>query len=411
MEKIFYNVNSKLISELIKDATKRIVYISPGINKEILGEILKVKDKIGNDNICIVIDANSNVLRFGYGDEESVSFFEENKSLIKTEKGLRIGFICTDNDGYVFTPTPLSLEDEMANVDCPNAIHLSGPELERILTAVVPKSLTDNSKKEIGKENVNSEVIQKINNDIKNKPFVKPDLQRQLNVINSIFQFVKIDFEGSKLQNRTFKIDAKDLGITNTEIAEKISTSYKIFKSLSLPHKFEEMEHDLNKIKKSFLEQVDNVGLLLLNEKSKKFNDEINKLKQQIANTKKESVKMVNMVLEKSKETLVEFIVSNLMKLSQKEKGKLIPFDTPNKENLKNYVSNKLKRNFPDADQLLNNMELSLKIFNISDQMMNDKKIVERIEKHFKKPFEEIANIEKALGTKEHKNEIISLFQ
>ncbi len=57
MGNIFCCVNSKFISELIKDSKKRIIYFSPGINKEIFGAVLGVKDTVGESNICIIIDS------------------------------------------------------------------------------------------------------------------------------------------------------------------------------------------------------------------------------------------------------------------------------------------------------------------------------------------------------------------
>lgn len=411
MEKIFCNVNSKFISELIKDSKKRIIYVSPGINQEIFFNILEKKDKIGFDNINIIIDANSNVLRYGYGDEESTLYLEEHKSIIKTQPGLRIGFICIDDDGYIFSPTPLSLENERIDNNCPNAINIKETELERIIKSIVPQSSYDKNTIEIGKSNIKTEEIQKIKKDIESKPIIKPDLQRQINVINSVFQIVKIDFEGSKLKDKKYKIDAKELGITNVEISEKISTTYKIFKSLSLPIEIEKLEDELNFIKKKYLKQVDNVGLLLLNENYKEFIHEIDNFRKKIIDVQKNCNKKIDMVLDKSIVVLVDFIVSNLMKLPLKEKEKLISYESPTKENLKVYIENKIKRGFPKADQLLSKIELNMKIFNISDQLMMDKNFVEKIEKYFNKSFAEIANVEMALGTKQVENGLKDLLK
>lgn len=411
MEKIYCNVNSKFISELIKDSKNRVVYAAPGINRLIMGSIFEVKDKLELENISIIIDADSNVLRYGYGDEESVSFMSNLEVMIKTQKGLRIGFICVDSEGYIFSPTPLSLEDEKLDNNYPNAIHLSGIELERILNSIIPKSPLENENIQIGKNKLRKEDVAKIKEDIDNKPIIKPNLQRQLNVINSTFQIVEIDFKGSKLQNRTFKIDAKELGIVNKEIAEKISTSYKIFKSLSLPIEIENLEKELNIVKEKCLNSVDKVGLLLLYENNKDFNDEIDKFRKNIEDVQKNYVKKIEKVLNISMVELVDFIVGNLIKLPLKEKEKLISYDEPNKENLKIYVESKIRRDFPKADQLLNKIELNVKIFNISGQLMKDKKFIDRIEKHFNKSFGEIANVEKALGTKDEKNQVNGLFK
>lgn len=400
----FFNLTLKIIDEKIINSKYRIIYVSPGINANILISIRNTIERIGLENIHIIIDADTSVLRYGYGDEDSVKYMGDCKIQIKTQKGLRIGFFCVDGEGYIFSPTPFSIEDEKIGEEFPNAIRINGVELERIINGIVGEPNNENSKVEIGKENLQKKEIEKIKKEIEYKPIIKADVQRQINVINSKFQMVEIEFKGSELKNKTFKVDSTELGINDNEIARQISTSYRIFKNLNLPIEVEQLANEFKELKNEFLEKVDNVGLLLINDNCENFLKEVKQFEDKIKKVQKDLEKKIDFVIEKSKQKLIEFIVSNLLKLSAEEKERIISYDEPTKENLTIYVENKLSREFPNAYTLLDNIKLTVKIYNISSHLMKNEEFKYRIAKHFKKSFDEIACTEMAIGTQEQKS-------
>lgn len=407
MEKIFCNLNSQTISQHIKDARERIIYVAPGININISGEIVTASQKIGVENIHIVVDNKIDVLRYGYGDIDGLDFLEKNieKLSIKKQDGLRIGFFCFDNEGYIFSPTPLCLEEEKNNNEFPNAIQVSGSELNKIIKSILPASPIEKNAVEIGKEIITKEEIEIVKIETEKKTFVKADMQRQMNVINSAFQIVDIEFNGGKLQNKTFNISAKELGIKNKVIAERILSTYKIFQSSQL-YKIKTLYLEFEKIKKDHLEKIKDVGCLIRNSKYHEFESSIDSFKEKILKTQSELQATIDQLLEESKTNLIDFIVKNLMKLSIKDKTELLGSGNYSEENFKNYVEDKMTYYFPNSKSLFEKMNLKYKVYNVSGQLMNDEEFKSNISRHFKKPFAEIVKLELALGTKKLFNEL-----
>lgn len=412
MEKLFYNLNSKKISEFIKNAQHRIIYVAPGINNVIAGELITASQRIGEKNIHIVLDSNTDVLRYGYGEIEGLDILEKEieNITIKKQKGIRIGFFCYDDQGYIFSPTPICLEEEKSTNEFPNAIQISDSEIKKIINSIIPPTPQEIDRIEIGKENISKQEIVLAKEETKKRTFVKADMQRQMNVINSIFQFVEIDFEGAKLQNKTFNISAKELGIKNKEISKRISSTYKIFKSNNL-YKIEVLYKEFENIKKKFLKQVKNVGNLVKQNEYHEFETKIDEFQNKIKKTQEELETIVDDLIDESKSSLIEFISINLMKLSPKQKKEILFHESPTKEDFKFFLEHRLTNSFPTSESLFSNMKLKYKVYNISSQLMNSDEFKKNIENHFKKPFEDLVKLELAVGTKKEKTNFEGLLK
>jgi len=401
MDRIFCNIDSDKIALLIKNAEERIIYAAPSINIVIAGEILKKISDV--KNIEIIIDDNPDVLRFGYGEIEAIEIIKKENLQIRICHGIRIGLICADEIAYIFTPRPLALEDEREKSYLPNAVRISDEVIDEIMLSIVP---ADNNivNSEIGKEILSENKYKIIKEDIDKKPFIKPDLKRRVNVLSSIFQIVDIQLTGTKLINHKFRLDAKELGIKNDVVGLTITGTYDLFKGANIIN-IDKLNDKFSDIKKQFTKQVDKVGRLIHYTKNKEFQEAINKFKEEIKSTDEKKENDIQKILDKDRKEITELVYDNMKKLTDDERKSILYPEEANDKTLREFIEYKISGKFIDAKQVLSNIELYLRIYNVSEQFLEDKDIVKRIEKAYNKKIEEIIREYQAVEAHEGNNE------
>ena len=107
---VFININSRYLADKIHSSGERVIYVSPGIDEVIASALINVSKKIGVDKVAVLLDVSESVLRYGYGNIDGITLLKENDIPIKNAGGTRIGALICDNEGVIFTPTPLLIE-------------------------------------------------------------------------------------------------------------------------------------------------------------------------------------------------------------------------------------------------------------------------------------------------------------
>lgn len=97
--------------EAIKKSKGRIVFICPGINKQIATAIIHSKSINPSIEITIILDEDPDVCRIGYGEIEGIEELINSGFPIRKNKGLRIGVLISDDEAFLFMPTPLVIEE------------------------------------------------------------------------------------------------------------------------------------------------------------------------------------------------------------------------------------------------------------------------------------------------------------
>lgn len=394
MSEIFHNLNSKKIAELIQYSKEKLVFVSPGISRFITGEILKYKEKFTKENLIIIVDNSPEVIRMGYGEIESLEFLLKENLNIRKTYGIRVGFICSDDIAYLFTPIPSIAEDENIDSNYPNAILLDNNIRDEILKKIIPAQKTDLTKSEIGKETFKPEELEEVKKDLDKRPFIKPDLQRKINVISSAFQIVKTEFAGSRLKTHRFTLSAEEMGISDPKIAQRIKISYSLFEKEVLELK--ELESELNSIKKECLITIGDFGSALFYKEASKFEKKIEDFRNKVEKSKKENGELheiIENILKKRKEELIDFISDNILKLTPKEIYSILNKSNYTAEDVKSYVRRKLNMKFPLPESFIKQIKLNVIYYNTSRQMIDDNDFKNLIEKKFNKSLDELIEI------------------
>lgn len=402
-ERKFLTINSDSICSFLDKAKERVIIAAPGFTDKVSARLINCSDRIGKKNVYVIIDDDPEAVRLGYGSFDTFKTIFLNKVTLKKQPGIRIGLLIVDDKSFVFNPTPQIIEEEPTKNNIPNAIKLSTNEGNEILDSLFPPDslFEDEREAEIGAEKLTENEIKEIKTDLENRPPIKPELERKIRVINSQFQFVEIELTGARLQNHSFSLNGKDLGIKNDTIARRVTARYKLFDDdqiKKISKKFD-LEDKLNKIKKHFLQNIPKYGNIIDKENRMEFDKAIANFKEAI-DEEKESIKEdLSKLLEKSREKIQPWMKQNLKRLNKQELESIL---FPNSiEQLDKFIENYLGSKFPTVNSILKNISFFQKITNVSGQLIESEDFRESIEKVFHKKFDDIVKIDSAVEAKE----------
>jgi hypothetical protein len=86
-------INDTFICNLVNHAEQRVIYVAPGVSKNVGESILQFISRNGYDNVEVIIDANTEVCRLGYGDIEAVEMLLKKELILRKCNSIRIGVI------------------------------------------------------------------------------------------------------------------------------------------------------------------------------------------------------------------------------------------------------------------------------------------------------------------------------
>lgn len=401
MDNSFTIINSTILAELVKTAEDRLIIVSPGITNDVA---IAIAQKVNEDKIKsieVIIDSDPDAIRYGYGQIEAIKTLQNLNIKLRTQPGIRIGIIITDLVSLIFTPTPQNLEEEIKSLSTPNAIYLEKKQVEELLDSIITERVakSDSGEVEIGKKEIKKEEVKNIEKELIERPPIKPDLERRMRVISSVFQFVDTEFKGARIFNNSFSLTGRDLGIKDENLASRISARYQLFNNdqiNELKNQFD-LETVLNRIKDAYLKKIPNYGSVLHYKNTKEFTQAIEFFQEEIKNTKQNIEETFSEMLKKSHQELFSFISENLKKnFSQKELQNITrPFD------LEKFILKYLDKKMKSALNSISDTSFTFKITNVSPQLINDESFRAGIEKAFDQKFDDIVQIDSAVKAKE----------
>lgn len=393
---IFITINQSFIAEQIWYAEKSIFLAIPGITKNVSDVLIESSKRLGGwDNINVVIDPSPKVYYLGYAEHEAFEELKKSGCNIKCEENLRIGLLIVDGQVFVFSPMSLNLESDEEGAENVNALALQKEVSKPIMEAITPSS--DSNEPEIGKREISEIEIKIIENIIESNPPQKPDLTRKISILTSQFQFVDLSFKGSQLKNTKISLNARELGITDDDLVQRISGQYKVFEKL--PQNYESgirrLKNKYKELKERFTRIIGEYGTIVWISESRDFENAIEALQGEIDKFNKKIVKEIVDEINKSKEKLKEFISDNykinqqqsfIQKLTQTKKEKVI----------EDIIERAFR--FYTQEELEKNLELKYKYYNISSQMASDTEFSKKIEEVLGVQLDDLVKYENVFG-------------
>lgn len=406
MNTIFTFVNSTRIKKILDTASERVVLVTPGLIGDVAVGLIHCSQRIELDKIIVIVDNSSQAMRNGYGNIEAIEELNLHKIIVRNQPNLRIGLLIVDDFSIIFNPLPQIVEAEPDSDDKPNALIISIKEAEKILSKIVYTGNGSPNLPEIGMKEVEKEEIKEIKVDLDKRPPIKPNLARQMWVISSKFQFVDMEFNGARPYNHSFSLSGKDLGIKNNALARRVSARYQLFedKQIEVLKKKFNLEPKLNKIRDHFLIQIPSYGSVLYYQNNKNFLNAIEMFKSELNTSLTELRKHITEMLFDSRKKIFPWIRQNLKRLNKNELSEIIyPYKL---ENLDSFIESYLDKKFTTSDEIISSISFTLKITNVSDQLINDETFRKKIEDAFKVDFEKIVKTESAIGATDFEGNI-----
>ena len=409
---VFKNINPKDIADAIISANLKVIYVSPGLDKVIARALIEKAAEIGQDNVTVLLDVAENVLRYGYGTIEGINMLKNNNISIKEATGVRIGALIHDNNGLIFSPIPLLIEAGRKELSQPNAMVATAEQVENIVDAITPTGtyeqdkntvdtvtlpgiseqnentvdttalpdISENQKKpEIGTTKVSLSKIEDLQQAINENPPQKFDIARKVQVFSTAIEFVEIKLKGYEIQRRTVSIPTDLLvGKVDLETKRQLKAGFNIIEKGSTLSG-DPIRNEVNELKRTFTKHIPKYGNVLLKSKKKQFNEAVSKLKKSINKFQEDVEKKLEEEIEKARDRLINMLIPAVTKNPTDDLLMQIQGDKATEDQVKQYLTIRLKSIFPSAKDVTTAISLDCIIKAITYETISNEEFQDHI--------------------------------
>jgi hypothetical protein len=394
---LFCSLNSITMVRDIQAAQYSICYAAPGIQNEPASAIVDVAKRIGPDLINVCLDFDERVMRMGFGDLAAIKSLRDAGIVVNSTPGLRTGLLIVDHQGYIFTPTALYLEAEDRPPDAPNAMRLSRDQVTEALARLSPAAKamaialakTDDEKErfreqavEVASAPVTDESFTAVERRLEEAPPVPFDVARQVRVFNAYLQYVDIEFTGADIERHRLAIppSIQKLGATK-DLEGRLKTTFELIeRGGKLSSKA--LKAELNDIRKSFTPSLGkDHGRVVLKATKPHFEERVTQFRAKLKAHQEEVEKELQGKLDESRTLVIDYFVP-LAVASPPDamRGRFIKLG---EADARAWLDSELDRVFPEADALLQRMQLEVRYKEMTFETLNQEDFLEAVKRAF----------------------------
>jgi hypothetical protein len=400
MTGIFRELTMDGIAVLVNSARSRVTVASPGIDGAVASALAMAAGRLCPGQVQVILDVAEENCRVGYGNEVGYATLVEAKVAIRRCTGLRIGFVVTDDEGYIFGLPPLMVEP--VGMVSLNAVRATPSQIDALVSAAAAPTASDKQAflpltpaPEIGIETVPPEEIRRIEKSLTENPVQDFDLGRVVRVFNAHIQFVELSVEGTQLQHHTVKLPPELLtAVKDQKTRDRLTAAFKMVADGSRIAG-DGVRQKANEIRRTFIKSHPIYGGICLKSKRAALEAEVEALKIEIEKYKGEVRKKFSKEVERSKAELVMAFWRAIRNAPPQQLMFQIEGDKPTTEEAKAYLALLLDEAFPDVEQVCEGMTVSFVSKDVTWQTLNDQAFVDWLRKQFplnknlNRPFEE----------------------
>ena len=380
----FCAVDDATLIALIQDASKRIVFIAPGVHEPVADALGKRFSEIDGLDVTVVLDPAEDVCRNGFGDIKGLELVNEyakkNGFWVRSQPGLRVGVLLADDKTLVWSPTARTIEappistatqailaqskaaspgerpaitapGSLANTAsvahapapmAPNGLLLGANPGEQLAKAVAAEGIdADPKSAEIGKSAITPEQLKVTQEAIARNPIIPVDLQRIAHVFSTKLQFVELEIKGAQISRTQLTVPSEHLNSdAKGDLKELIQSRLKAFsefKTVEVPvpayrngkaiagETDNVSEADLNSTRRSierkFIYDIAGYGRLVARDDRLEFESYVEALKIQLLAHSKEIKKLI----EKQSSDIVDDAVDLIMARASRPGSSHVP--------------------------------------------------------------------------------------
>jgi len=383
-------VDDNRLIQLISDATRRLVYMAPGLSEGVAEALAGKWRRLGPKSVTVVLDVDPEVCRLGFGTlkglEKVFAAARELGAEVRQQPGLRIGVIMSDDSTIVYSPIPLLIE-RGPKPGGRNAMSLKSAPM-KIMEQV---GLGENpaSEQTVGKERITEQHIDAVKKDLDLAPPMKFDLARRVRVFNNYFQFVELELKGCRLSRKRVRIPADLMGLArDPEVSSKLQAFFNLIGEVDLAVEVKDQDGDKtktitqkslqdkrNNIAKKFLIPIKGFGSLVRREKKEELQKAVSELEQEVKKFREKVVSDLEKTIHKNKDALVEALLPSV---AANPPARYTKYYGPSifKDQVRESLAKEIKRIFGDAQSLVMDMKVSLVFKDIAYDSLKDEKFI-----------------------------------
>jgi hypothetical protein len=227
MPEIVLSLPWSSLLDLIQSTRSELVFISPSIHDEWASAFLSLNER-KDIHYWICIDNQEKNFRDGYGDIKAIKQLLNHNGTLKQCEGLKISYLGIDGMGYCFFLESRVISGGPEGL---NAIALTKKVSEQIEKSFFPEKFNELMFNTLipKLEAFDATKFQEIEARLEKNPVVLPDMQRQISVYKSHFQFVELSLEGGNLTEKSVTIPSSALPFKDEALKNKMKTRYNLF--------------------------------------------------------------------------------------------------------------------------------------------------------------------------------------
>jgi len=119
IDRTFTVASDVSLVELIRRASRRLVVVSPALSDLVAAALADRFRDLGQLTIAVVLDADPEVYRLGYGTTSALEKLrgasEQNHFDLRTQPGVRMGIVISDDVTMLFAPVPTLIRQTERN--------------------------------------------------------------------------------------------------------------------------------------------------------------------------------------------------------------------------------------------------------------------------------------------------------
>lgn len=209
----FITVDDQFLADKIRLATRRVVYVAPGVGVE----SAKALVAWSGGQATVVLDADPDVCRIGYGEVGGLEVIgkgiADGRIEVQRQSGLRVGLLVADDTVLIWAPTAQAVEKTSVDGE-PNALMLTTS-----VGTTLADALQQSAAEAFAQGRLDEHTVQHTIADLKANPPAPFDLSQRARVFSTKYQFVEFEVRGAEWTERRMRLSSL---FVNADLPEEV---------------------------------------------------------------------------------------------------------------------------------------------------------------------------------------------
>lgn len=274
--------------------------IAPALTDRVAEALVRRFPDEGSINITVILDADPEVYRLGYGDADALARIKEaddfHKIGLKMQAGVRIGMVVSDHEMMIYSPVPRLIEAGSTADEKPNAILLGGHAADQVAGAA-GAGPDPEAHQEIGKVALTPTKSGEVQAELQANPPRPFNIARAVRVFSSQVQYVEMEVRNARFGSREVALPPELFDVADDELRRRMKTAIRPPENAFGPFKIKVLtaegereqlvdekwiRSERNRIEREYTFEIRKYGRLILRQDWARFHAEIDRFRHNI---------------------------------------------------------------------------------------------------------------------------------